>query len=121
MLDRRKAGIEAGLGSGDEAGERYTKDLLTILGLTRHLNLVVDNLGGQAIGDLRHPQVFRKFRSDLGGIAVDGLLTTEDHVKLAFDLLELLDRTEENIAGRQRIRPSKPASRDQIGLVTANG
>ena len=61
--------------------------------------------------------MLRDLGADLGGVAVDGLLAAEDDVKLAFQLLHLLDGLADDVAGGQGVGTTKGPVADQIRLV----
>ena len=75
----------------------------------------------QAIGDLGIIQMLSNLGADLGGITVDGLLSTEDGIELAFYLFHLPNRAGKDIAGGQRIRAAECTVGNEISLVGRDG
>ena len=65
--------------------------------------------------------MLRDLRSDLGRIAVNGLLAAENDVEAAFCLLQLFNGRLKGIAGGQGIRAAKGPVADQIRLVASHG
>jgi hypothetical protein len=79
----------------------------------------IDNLVHQR--QLGESQAGSQTRSYLGSVAVDGLFSADDQIDPAVFLFDPFDGLGQNIAGRQRIRPSEHAVRYQNGLVCAQG
>ena len=64
--------------------------------------------------------MLRDLGADLGGVAVDGLLAAEDDVKLAFQLLHLLDGLADDVALVARVsEPPKARSLTRYALSAA--
>ena len=81
-------------------------------------------LGGPnfpSIGNLGNVQILGNLRTNLSGIAVDGLLAEHQHVELdAFQLLDLLLSLGEDVAGGQSVGTTASAVGDQVSLVAAD-
>ena len=81
-------------------------------------------LGGPdfpSVSNLGNVQILGNLRTNLGGVAVDGLLAEHDHVELdAFQLLDLLLSLGEDVAGGQGVG-SRGRCEDGIDIITDVG
>ena len=122
IKEQEKMCIRDRLGEGHQAGVAHAHDLLAVLRLPEHLQLVGGGLLYlQGVGHLGVAQMLGDLGAHLGGVAVDGLLAAEDHVEFALGVLHLPDGLGEDVAGGQGVRPAEGPVGEEIGLVRGDG
>ena len=87
--------------------------------LSARRSSILQGLDRFGIGDLWQTQLFRHLRTDLGGIAVDGLPPAEDEIVVTQSVADALDGALEGVGGGQRIRAGRLAIREQDHPVRA--
>ena len=105
-----------GVDHGQQGGQRGFEDFVAAFdGAFRADLAVAELLHFLNVGDLRDAELFGDLRTDLGGVAVDGLTSAQNEVEIA----DLLRQAAQREASRQRIGSAERAVGQKHGLVGA--
>ena len=100
-----------------QTGHLRLDDLITVFQLAAHRNSVAGDLTVFHISNLRNAQSFRDLRTNLSSIAIDGLPSGKDQIKVA----KISNGGGNGVGSGPGICADKLPAADQHGVVCAHG